>query len=104
MKLSQPVPILRMLDQAKALEFYVGFLGFSIDWEHRFDANSPLYLQVSRGGCVLHLSEHFNDATPGGAPLYGVNDSVAHAIFMHGSSVPRPSAPGTDCYIRTTNS
>ena len=41
MKLSQPVPILRILDDAKAREFYVDFLGFSIDWAHRFDDNAP---------------------------------------------------------------
>ncbi|PRA52583.1 MULTISPECIES: glyoxalase superfamily protein [Pseudomonas] len=60
-------PILRIFDEAKALEFYVDFLGFSVDWQHRFEANYPLYLQVSRGGCVLHLSEHHGDASPGAA-------------------------------------
>ena len=33
-------------------------------WEHRFDANAPLYMQVSRAGLALHLSEHHGDATP----------------------------------------
>ena len=61
------VPILRIFDEAKAREFYVDFLGFHIDWEHRFDAEAPLYMQVSRDGCVLHLSEHYGDASPGGA-------------------------------------
>lgn len=61
------IPILRIFDEAKAREFYVGFLGFQIDWEHRFDAEAPLYMQVSRDGCVLHLSEHYGDASPGGA-------------------------------------
>ena len=67
MRLSPPVPILRILDEAKAREFYVGFLGFSIDWEHRFDPGAPLYMQLSRDGCVLHLSEHHGDCIPGGA-------------------------------------
>jgi len=61
----QVVPIFRIFDEAKAREFYVGFLGFTIDWEHRFEPNLPLYLQVSRAGCVLHLSEHVGDACPG---------------------------------------
>ena len=60
-----PVPVLRIFDEAKAKEFYVGFLGFAVDWEHRFEDGAPLYMQVSRGACVLHLSEHFGDATPG---------------------------------------
>jgi catechol 2,3-dioxygenase-like lactoylglutathione lyase family enzyme len=58
-------PILRILDEAKAKEFYVDFLGFKIDWEHR--AEGPLYMQVSLGECVLHLSEHDGDASPGAA-------------------------------------
>ncbi|SEN41498.1 Uncharacterized conserved protein PhnB, glyoxalase superfamily [Pseudomonas sp. ok272] len=49
------------------MEFYVEFLGFTLDWQHRFEANFPLYLQVSRGECVLHLSEHHGDGSPGAA-------------------------------------
>ena len=61
----QTVPILRIFDVEKAREFYVGFLGFSVDWEHHFDERSPAYLQVSRGGMLLHLSEHHGDCCPG---------------------------------------
>jgi hypothetical protein len=59
------VPLLRIFDVAKAKEFYVGFLGFQVDWEHRFDASAPLYMQVSRAGLVLHLTEHHGDCCPG---------------------------------------
>jgi hypothetical protein len=48
MKMNSLTPILRIFDEAKAREFYVEFLGFKIDWEHRFGENSPLYMQVSR--------------------------------------------------------
>jgi len=61
----QVIPILRILDEAKAREFYLGFLGFKVDWEHRFDDDAPLYMRVSRAGLVLHLSEHYGDAIPG---------------------------------------
>jgi catechol 2,3-dioxygenase-like lactoylglutathione lyase family enzyme len=61
------IPILRVFDEAKARAFYVGFLGFQVDWEHRFEPGLPLYMQVSRDGCVLHLSEHHGDGTPGSA-------------------------------------
>lgn len=67
MHLGKVTPILRIFDEAKALEFYVDFLGFKVDWQHRFEANYPLYLQVSLGDCVLHLSEHHGDASPGAA-------------------------------------
>ncbi len=59
------VPVLRIFDVEKAKAFYVGYLGFSLDWEHRFEERSPLYMQVSRGSLVLHLSEHHGDGTPG---------------------------------------
>ena len=59
------VPILRIFDIAKADEFYQGYLGFKVDWDHRFDDNAPLYRQVSRGDLVLHLSEHHGDGSPG---------------------------------------
>jgi uncharacterized glyoxalase superfamily protein PhnB len=66
-KLGRTTPILRIFDEAKAREFYLRFLGFAVDWEHRFGENFPLYLQVSRDGCTLHLSEHHGDGSPGAA-------------------------------------
>jgi catechol 2,3-dioxygenase-like lactoylglutathione lyase family enzyme len=61
----QTIPILRIFDVQKAKDFYVGFLGFTLDWEHHFDDSSPAYLQVSRDGMTLHLSEHHGDCCPG---------------------------------------
>jgi catechol 2,3-dioxygenase-like lactoylglutathione lyase family enzyme len=61
----QVVPILRIFDIAKADEFYQGFLGFKVDWDHRFEPDLPLYRQVSRDGLTLHLSEHHGDGSPG---------------------------------------
>lgn len=60
------MPIVRIFDVDKAREFYLDFLGFTLDWEHRFAPNTPLYCQVSRGELRLHLSEHSGDASPGG--------------------------------------
>ncbi|WP_417693045.1 glyoxalase superfamily protein [Pseudomonas sp.] len=67
MSFGKTTPILRIFDEAKALAFYVDFLGFTVDWQHRFGDDFPLYLQVSRDDCVLHLSEHHGDCTPGSA-------------------------------------
>lgn len=60
-------PVLRSFDEAKAREFYLDFLGFRLDWTHRFEPGLPLYMQVSLGDCTLHLSEHHGDACPGAA-------------------------------------
>jgi catechol 2,3-dioxygenase-like lactoylglutathione lyase family enzyme len=59
------IPILRSFDEGKAREFYVDWLGFAVDWEHRFEPGTPLYMQVSRAGVVLHISEHHGDGSPG---------------------------------------
>ena len=56
------VPILRIFDIAKADEFYQGFLGFAVDWDHRFDPDAPLYRQISRDNLILHLSEQIGRA------------------------------------------
>jgi catechol 2,3-dioxygenase-like lactoylglutathione lyase family enzyme len=74
MVLGIPVPVLRMFDEQKTREFYCDFLGFTVDWEHRFEDGTPLYMQISLGGCVLHLSEHFGDAIPGASMRIPTND------------------------------
>ena len=62
---NQTIPILRIFDVEKAKDFYAGFLGFTVDWEHHFDDSSPAYMQVSCAGLTLHLSEHHGDCCPG---------------------------------------
>lgn len=66
------VPVLRSFDEAKAREFYLGFLGFSVEFEHRYEPALPLYLGIRRGPLVLHLSEHHGDACPGATVLIPV--------------------------------
>jgi uncharacterized glyoxalase superfamily protein PhnB len=64
-RFSRTIPILRIFSVDKAMEFYVDFLGFEVDWEHRYGENFPLYTQISRGDLTQHLSEHHGDASPG---------------------------------------
>ena len=93
------VPILRIFDRTKALEFYVDYLGFHLDWEHGGPADhSPLYAQVSRGPALLHLSEHHGDASPGGAALVPVADLTAlHAgLAGHDYAYARPGIRDED--------
>jgi catechol 2,3-dioxygenase-like lactoylglutathione lyase family enzyme len=65
MDLTKIIPVLRSFDESSARAFYLDYLGMTVDWEHRFEPKLPLYMQVSRGALVLHLSEHHGDATPG---------------------------------------
>jgi uncharacterized glyoxalase superfamily protein PhnB len=59
------IPILRIFDYQKAIEFYVDWLEFKINWEHTFDENTPMYLEIEKDGLIIHLSEHHGDGTPG---------------------------------------
>lgn len=70
-------PILRIFEVTKAHEFYVDFLGFDVQWEHRFGDDAPLYTEVSRDACVLHLSEHYGDGSPGSSVRIRVQDIAA---------------------------
>ena len=88
-------PILRIFDHAKAVEFYIDWLGFALDWEHR-PAGSPGYLQVRRGDVVLHLSEHHGDCTPG-ARVFIDNFADLRAYHAHLLALPYPgNRPGLD--------
>lgn len=47
------VPVLRIFDEAKAREFYIDWLGFKIDFEHRFEEISPIYMGIYIGDCHI---------------------------------------------------
>jgi hypothetical protein len=59
------IPILHIGDEATAREFYLAFLGFSIEFEQRLSADVSLYLGISRNGVRLHLSEQQDGVGPG---------------------------------------
>lgn len=77
MKLATSIPVLRIFDEAKAHEFYVGFLGFTVQWQHRFGDDFPLYQSIRRDDVELHLSEHHGDACPGSYVRIEVQDIEA---------------------------
>lgn len=77
MHISHSTVIFRMFDVDKAFAFYLDFLGFEKQWEHRFYDGAPLYCCIKRGDCEIHLSEHHGDATPGSAiriAVAGIHD------------------------------
>jgi uncharacterized glyoxalase superfamily protein PhnB len=65
MNVIRTIPILRIFDYKKAVEFYIDWLGFKIVWEHHFHEGAPVYMEVEKDGIVFHLSEHHGDGTPG---------------------------------------
>ena len=77
MQFAPAIPVLRIFSVDKAKEFYLDFLGFSLDWEHRFAPDLPLYAQIHRDGLILQLSEHYGEATPGSSVFARVEDLKA---------------------------
>lgn len=69
------IPQLRITDAAMSLHFYVDGLGFSIDWEHRFEPGFPVFMQLSRNGQTIFLTEHTGDCQAGGAVYFIVESA-----------------------------
>lgn len=60
------IPTFRITDYERSKAFYVDGLGFSIDWEHRFEVDFPVYMQITRDDLSIQLSEHTGDCQVGG--------------------------------------
>ena len=68
------VPALRITDYARSKTFYTEGLGFTIDWEHRFEPHLPVFMEVSRDGMSFYLTEHSGDCQVGGLIHLMVSD------------------------------
>ncbi|MEJ5904681.1 glyoxalase superfamily protein [Pseudomonas kermanshahensis] len=98
MPLAPAIPVLRIFSVEKAKEFYLDFLGFSLDWEHRFSPDLPLYAQIHRDALILHLSEHHGDATPGSTVFARLDDlrALEHELQAKRYGYARPEAERLD--------
>lgn len=92
-KLPQTViPQLRITNAVKSVDFYVHGLGFSIDWEHRFEPGFPVFMQLSRLGQTIFLTEHSGDCQAGGA-VYFIVDSADQCWSQFEAKGVRPTNP-----------
>jgi catechol 2,3-dioxygenase-like lactoylglutathione lyase family enzyme len=66
-------PIL-FADDAMASAAWYASLGFEIDFVHRFDDHSPLFVGLRSDTTGLMLSEHRGDALPNGLVYVSVAD------------------------------
>ncbi|MCH6169760.1 glyoxalase superfamily protein [Pseudonocardia alaniniphila] len=71
-----PVPVLRVQRFEDVRSFYIDFLDFAVEWEHRFQPGMPLYVRIPRGDARLDLSEHHGDGTPGAVVWIPVADAT----------------------------
>jgi catechol 2,3-dioxygenase-like lactoylglutathione lyase family enzyme len=69
------IPQLRITDADRSRAFYVEYLGFSVDWEHRFGHGYPVFMQLTREGQTIFLTQHAGDCEPGGAVYFIVPDA-----------------------------
>lgn len=90
-----PVPVLRIQDEAIARSFYLDYLAFTVDWEHRFESGMPLYMRIHRDGATIDLSEHHGDGTPGSVVWIPVGDLKALHAEVTARHHPR-LRPGID--------
>lgn len=90
-----PVPVLRILDETLAREFYLNFLGFNVEWEHRFEPGMPSYLRIRRDETILDLSEHHGDGIPGTVVWVPIANAATFLADISRRSHPRLN-PGID--------
>jgi hypothetical protein len=83
-------PVFSILDYHEAMAFYIGWLGFRIDWEDQpKKAPTPVYIQVSKGDIVLHL-QLYQGANP---PLSKAIAEIRGLPFYHQQLLQQHNAP-----------
>ena len=94
-------PQLRVTDWARSRAFYCDGLGFTVDWEHHFAPELPVFAQLTREGLSLFLSGHGGDCQVGGAAYFFVDDVNAwHGDFMSRGVKPDASPADTNYGVR----
>jgi uncharacterized glyoxalase superfamily protein PhnB len=87
------IPQLRMINADRSLPFYLEGLGFIVDWEHRFEPGYPLFVQISRHGQSIFLTEHKGDCEVGGAVYFLVPDADKCFVEFTSRNVKATQAP-----------
>lgn len=69
------IPQLRITNAERSLAFYIDGCGFVVDWKHQFEPGFPLFVQATREGQTIFLTEHSGDCQVGGAVYFVVPDA-----------------------------
>ena len=101
MPIQRVLPTLRITDYARSKAFYVERLGFSIEWEHRFESHFPVFMSVAREGMRLFLSEHSGDCQVGGLVHFMIPDVDAWWQEFQSHGVTASTAPHNDLGFRS---
>lgn len=83
--LEQAIPVLRTRNAERAVAWYAR-MGFTKEWEHRFEPELPAFVSIVREPLRLFLSEHAGDA-PGPALVYLRLEDVQSIAKAYGASI-----------------
>jgi uncharacterized glyoxalase superfamily protein PhnB len=92
------IPVLRIFSERTAREFYLDYLGFTLDFGGPvLGEGTPFYGQVSRPGATLHLTEQQYEGGPGATVDIWITglDDFHHELAAkeHGGIAPAIGAP-----------
>jgi catechol 2,3-dioxygenase-like lactoylglutathione lyase family enzyme len=90
------VPALRITDYERSKAFYVNGLGFTVEWEHRFEPHFPVFMSIVRDGMQLYLSQHTGDCQVGGLVHFLIPDVHACYLEFKSRNVVVSEAPNND--------
>lgn len=90
------IPALRITDDVLSKAYYVEKLGFSVEWEHRFEPHFPVFMSICRDGMRLYLTQHSGDCEPRGLVHFVVEDVAALYKELQGRGAVVCEAPNDD--------
>ena len=94
------IPTLRITNYERSKAFYTSGLGFSVEWEHRFEPHFPVFMSLSLDGMEIYLSEHSGDCQVGGLVHFAVPDVDACYRDFTARGVVATELPGDDLGFR----
>lgn len=68
------IPALRITDYERSKRYYAETLGFTVEWEHRFEPGFPVFMSLTRDGMQIYLTEHTGDCQVGGLVHFVIPD------------------------------
>lgn len=89
------VPIVRVTDMNRAVEFYTTTLGFVEDFSYSASAQGPMYVGLSLEGHQLHLSTFAGDGPAGAATYCYVDDVDALFERLRARGLATPANPNS---------
>ena len=90
------IPTLRITNYELSKAYYLNGLGFTLDWEHRFEPHFPVFMSIVRDNMQIYLSEHTGDCQVGGLVHFLIPDVNAWYLEFKSQNVNVSEAPNSD--------